>query len=85
MGTMTALRDLRGQRRWTDVIWDAYKIATEIDGAQHTGDPLQRWDDMERDIALNLDGYQTLRSPPGWSEYVARTILEVLRRAGCRA
>lgn len=84
----SARRDARGRRRWTDVMWDAYKIVVEIDGAQHTEDPLQRWDDMERDIDLGLDGYQTLRFPawlvrtnPG---HVARKILEALRRAGYR-
>ncbi len=83
-----ARRDAKGRRRWTDVTWDDYKIVVEIDGAQHTEDPLQRWDDMERDIDLGLDGYQTLRFPawlvrtnPG---YVARKILEALHRTGCR-
>ena len=38
-----ARRDARGRRRWTDVLWDEYKIAVEIDGAQHTEDPRQRW------------------------------------------
>ena len=83
-----ARRDAKGRRRWTDVTWDDYKIVVEIDGAQHTEDPLQRWDDMGRDIDLGLDGYQTLRFPawlvrtnPG---YVARKILEALHRAGCR-
>ncbi len=58
-------------------------------GAQHTEDPLQRWDDMERDIDLGLDGYLTLRFP-AWlvranPEYVARRILEALCKAGYRA
>ena len=84
----SARRDAAGRRRWTDVMWDKYKIVVEIDGAQHTGDPLQRWDDMERDIDLSLDGYQTLRFP-AWlvrtnPEYVARKITEALRRAGYR-
>ena len=84
----SARRDSRGRRRWTDVTWDAYKIVVEIDGAQHAEEPLQRWDDMERDIDFGLDGYQTLRFP-AWlvranPEYVARKILEVLRRAGYR-
>jgi very-short-patch-repair endonuclease len=84
----SARRDARGRRRRTDVMWDAYKIVVEIDGAQHTEDPLQRWEDMERDIDLGLDGYQTLRFPawlvrnnPG---HVASKILEALRRAGYR-
>jgi hypothetical protein len=81
-----ARRDSQGRRRWTDVTWDDYKIAVEIDGAQHTADPWQRWDDMERDIDLGLDGYQTLRFP-AWlvrtnPAHVARKILEALRRAG---
>ena len=59
-----------------DFTWDEYKLAVEIDGAQHTEDPLQRWSDMERDIALGLDGYQVLRFP-AWlvrtnPEYVAQ-------------
>jgi hypothetical protein len=80
----SARRDRRGRRRWIDAAWDDRKIAVEIDGAQHTEDPLQRWDDMERDLDLTLDGYHTLRFPawlvrhnPG---YVARRILEALSR-----
>jgi hypothetical protein len=83
-----ARRDAKGRRRWTDVLWDDYKVVVEIDGAQHAEDPLQRWDDMERDIDLGLNGYLTLRFP-AWliraePEYVARRILEALRRAGYR-
>lgn len=37
-----ARRDTRGRRRWIDVLWDDYKVAVEVDGAQHAGDPLQR-------------------------------------------
>ena len=78
-----ARRDARGRRRWTDVSWDEYKIAVEIDGAQHTEDPLQRWDDMARDIDLGADGYRTLRFP-AWlirsdPEQVARQIHRALR------
>ncbi len=80
----SARRDRQGRRRWIDAAWDDGKVAVEIDGAHHTEDPLQRWDDMERDIDLMLDGYQTLRFP-AWlvrknPEYVARRILEALRR-----
>jgi hypothetical protein len=83
-----ARRDARGRRRWTDVTWDEYKLAVEIDGAQHTQDPLQRWDDMERDIDLGDDGYRTLRFP-AWlvrqhPRHVARTIRQALHRAGYR-
>ena len=79
-------RDRRNRRRWIDAAWDDCKLAVEIDGAQHTEDPLQRWDDMERDIDLVLDGYRTLRFPawlvrknPG---DVARCIREALGKAG---
>jgi very-short-patch-repair endonuclease len=66
-----------------------YRLAVEIDGAQHTEDPRQRWDDMERDIDLGADGYGTLRFP-AWlvrqdPAYIARRIQESLRRAGYRA
>ena len=65
------------------------KVAAEIDGAQHTEDPLQRWDDMERDNDLSVDGYRTLRFP-AWlvrqhPELVARQIRRALRAAGYRA
>jgi Protein of unknown function (DUF559) len=83
-----ARRDARGRRRWTDVSWDAYRLVVEIDGTQHTEDPLQRWDDMERDIDLAADGYRTLRFPawlirqdPG---RVARTVGQALHHAGYR-
>jgi hypothetical protein len=83
-----AQRDARGRRRWTDVMWEEYKIVAEIDGAQHTQDPLQRWDDMKRDIDLGLDGYLTLRFP-AWlvrtnPEHVARRVLKALREGGYR-
>jgi hypothetical protein len=83
-----ARSDARGRRRWTDVSWDEHKLAVEIDGAQHTENPLQRWDDMERDIDLGAGGYLTLRFP-AWlvrqdPAYIARRILEALRRAGYR-
>jgi hypothetical protein len=83
-----ARRDARGRRRWTDVSWDEYKLVVEIDGAQHTEDPLQRWDDMERDIDLGADGYRTLRFP-AWlvrhsPQSVARTIRQALHHSGYR-
>jgi hypothetical protein len=78
----SARRDRHGRRRWIDAAWDDDKVAVEIDGAHHTEDPLQRWDDMERDIDLVLDGYRTLRFP-AWlvrkdPEYVARRTREAL-------
>ncbi len=82
-----ARRDARGRQRWIDVMWDKWKVVVEIDGAQHD-EPLQRWDDMERDNDLNIDGYRTLRFP-AWRvrqdpEYVARQILTALGKAGYR-
>jgi hypothetical protein len=79
----SARRDRQGRRRWIDAAWDDAKLAVEIDGAQHTEDPLQRWDDMQRDLDLTLDGYRTLRFP-AWlvrkdPEYIARRVLEALR------
>lgn len=80
----SARRDSRGRRRYLDVVWDRWRVAVEIDGAQHTEDPLQRWDDMERDIDLQIGGYLVLRFP-AWlirtrPEYVATKILRALRR-----
>jgi hypothetical protein len=82
----SARRDSRGRRRYLDVVWDRWKIAVEIDGTQHTEDPLQRWEDMARDIDLQIDGYRVLRFP-AWvvrtkPDYVARTTLEALHRSG---
>lgn len=78
-------RDSRGRRRWIDVAFEEWKVAVEIDGAQHMR-PLDQWDDMERDNDLAAGGYETLRFPawlvrdnPG---YVARKILDALRRHG---
>jgi len=78
-----ARRDSRGRRRWIDVMWDEDKLVVEIDGAQHVEDPLQRWDDMERDNDLQFAGYRTLRFP-AWlvrqhPELVASEILKALR------
>lgn len=81
----SARRDRQGRRRWIDAAWDDAKIAVEIDGAQHTENPLQHWDDMERDLNLTLDGYRTLRFP-AWlvrnnPEYVAHRIRVALHTA----
>ena len=53
----------RGAGRWTDAAWDEYKLAVEIDGAQHTEDPCSAgmtWNGTSTSV---LDGYQTLRFP----------------------
>lgn len=78
-------RDSRGKQRWIDVMFEEWNVVVEIDGAQHT-QPLEQWDDMDRDNDLNIDGYRVLRFP-AWlvrrnPERVARKILEALRRAG---
>lgn len=75
-------RDSRGRQRWIDVVWEAQKVMVEIDGAQHL-EPLEQWDDMERDNDFNADGYHVLRFP-AWlirrnPEYVATKILAALR------
>ena len=67
------------------MLFDEWKVAVEIDGAQHIT-PLEQWDDMARDNDLNADGCRVLRFP-GWlvrqkPEIVARTILQVLRANG---
>lgn len=78
-------RDSRNRRRWIDVMFDEWKVMVEIDGAQHM-QPLDQWDDMERDNDLEIDGYRVLRFP-AWlvrnnPEYVAKKILDTLRRSG---
>jgi hypothetical protein len=82
----SARRDSQGRRRYIDVLWEEWKVAVEIDGAQHFWDPLQRWDDTQRDVDLQLDGYEVLRFP-AWMvrhspEIVARKIQASLRKAG---
>jgi hypothetical protein len=82
----SARSDSKGRRRYLDVVWDQYKVAVEVDGSQHIEDPLQRWDDMERDIDLQIDGYRVLRIP-AWlirtrPDFVARKIREALLSAG---
>lgn len=82
----SARQDSQGRRRYLDVVWEEWKVAVEIDGDQHFWDPLQRWDDMERDIDMQLDGYEVLRFP-AWMvrhtpDIVARKIWASLRKAG---
>jgi hypothetical protein len=82
----SARRDEQGRRRYLDVVWDRWKVAAEIDGAQHFRDPLQSWDDMERDIDLQINGYLVMRIP-AWMvrtrpDYVAWKIRTALLAAG---
>jgi hypothetical protein len=80
-------RDSRGRQRWIDVLFEDWKVIVEIDGAQHD-EPLQQWDDMERDNDFTIEGYRPLRFP-AWRirrepEAVARKILAALRAGGYR-
>jgi Protein of unknown function (DUF559) len=80
-------RDDCGRRRWLDVTWETWKVVAEIDGAQHE-EPLQRWDDMDRDIDLQVNGGYIVLRIPAWvvrrySAHVARRIGEALRKHGC--
>ena len=80
-------KDARGRQQWIDVLFDEWKVVVEIDGAQHR-EPLEHWDDMDRDNDLNIDGYRVLRFP-AWlvrknPELVARKILQALHKAGYR-
>lgn len=59
-------RDSRNRQRWIDVVFEKWKVMVEIDGAQHI-QPLDQWDDMERDNDMRAERYQVLRSPPGSS------------------
>jgi hypothetical protein len=75
-------KDSNGKNRYFDAIWEQAKVIVEIDGAQHA-EPLQYWDDMDRDIDLQLAGYQVLRFP-AWivrynPAYVAAKIREALK------
>jgi len=45
---------------------DSYQIVVEIDGAQHTEDPPQRWDEMEHGIDPASTAARRSASPPGW-------------------
>jgi hypothetical protein len=77
-------RDLRGKRRWLDVVWEKARLIVEIDGAGHA-DALQRWDDMDRDNSFQLEHYRVLRFPAHIiryrPDYVAELILKALREA----
>lgn len=79
--------DSAGRRGYLDAAWDQWRIVAEIDGAAHR-EPLEHWNDMDRDNQLRLAGYQVFRFPafmvradPGC---VAETIRKALRQAGWR-
>lgn len=77
--------DANGRRRWLDVVWEKAKLIVEVDGAAHA-DILQYWADMDRDNALKLEGYDTLRyaafAVRYCSEYVAGQIRQGLNARG---
>lgn len=80
-------RDSRGRRRWIDVVFEEWRVMVEIDGAQHE-QPLDHWDDLDRDNDMEIEGYRMLRFP-AWlvrddPERVAKKMLEALRRGGYR-
>jgi very-short-patch-repair endonuclease len=80
-----ARRDAKGRRRYIDVAWDQWKVAVEVDGAQHM-DPLNQWDDMDKSNELEIGGYRVLRFP-AWvvrrhPDYVAGKAREALCAAG---
>ena len=56
------LRDLDGRIRYLDAVFDPWRVAVEVDGAQH-GEVGQSWDDGERDNALLLADFRVLRFP----------------------
>jgi very-short-patch-repair endonuclease len=74
-------RQRRRRNRYLDAVWEREKVIAEIDGAQHM-DPLHYWEDMERDIDMQLDGYRVLRFPAWVVRYnpghVAARIREAL-------
>jgi very-short-patch-repair endonuclease len=62
-------------------------VVAEIDGTQHE-EPLQRWDDMDRDIDLQVNGGYIVLRIPAWvvrrhPAHVARRIREALQKHGC--
>jgi Protein of unknown function (DUF559) len=82
-----ARRDNRGRRRWLDITWEDWKVVVEVDGAQHE-EPLQRWDDMDRDIDLQVNGGYIVLRIPAWVVHrspgpIARCIADALRKRGC--
>ena len=71
-----------GKVRYLDAVWERERVVVEVDGAQHA-DPLQHWDDMDRDNDLVADGYRVLRFPAWLVRYrpdlVAARIRSALR------
>lgn len=81
----TGRKDSRGRERWIDVVWERWKVAVEIDGAQHM-EALQCWNDMDRSNDLESQGYHVLRFS-AWKvrrdpEYAAGEILCALVTVG---
>jgi very-short-patch-repair endonuclease len=55
-------QDEKGRNRYLDAVWESQKVVVEIDGAQHMQAD-KYWEDMDRDNALQLEGYVVLRFP----------------------
>ncbi len=84
-GTRQALVRRRRRTEYRDVLYDAYRVAVELDGrAAHPGDT--RWHDIRRDNAAAADGVLTLRY--GWADVsrnpcsVASQVAQALRLRG---
>jgi very-short-patch-repair endonuclease len=73
-------RDLAGRIRYLDAVFDPWKVAVEVDGAQHS-DVAQAWDDSERDNALLLAGYRVLRFPVHVLREQPQLVAEQIRAA----
>ncbi|HLK01802.1 MAG TPA: DUF559 domain-containing protein [Streptosporangiaceae bacterium] len=73
-------KDSHGKNRYLDGCWDSAKLVAEVDGAQHM-DPLQHWDDMNRDNDLTIGGYRVLRFPAWLVRYHPELVAAKLRSA----
>lgn len=73
-------KDSQGKYRYLDACWDRARLVAEIDGAQHM-DPLQHWDDMNRDNDLTIGGYRVLRFPAWLVRYHPDLVAANLRAA----
>lgn len=75
-------KDSHGKNRYLDAVWEKARIVVEIDGSQHTN-PLDYWEDMDRDNDLKISGgYDVLRFPAWlvrrYPAHVARSIRQAL-------
>jgi very-short-patch-repair endonuclease len=73
-------RDSAGRLRYLDAVFDPWRVAVEIDGAQHAR-VAQMWDDSDRHNDLVLANYQLLRFPVHLVREQPRIVAEKLRAA----